>query len=407
MIFNPNTIESLAAEYTRELYRTKSKPALFFHNYQHTEAVAKACSDMAAYYLLNTEDRNILMLAAWFHDTGYLENDGAEHEKTSVNIAKKFMLEQKVPEQIISKVEETILVTKMPQQPKNLLEQIICDADLSHLGRDEFSEQSKALRNEINAESDEQFTKQAWAAKTIKLLESHRYFTEYSVTRLEPGKQQNLKKLRKKYPEEIPVLRVPIPSPAPPKPEEPVSAKKTAFQNPGRGVETMFRTTSANHLKLSEMADGKAHIMISVNSIILSVTISILLTKLEQYPNFIIPTAILVAVCVLAIIFSVLTTRPNVTKGKFEKEEILTTKPNLLFFGNFHEMSLDDYSWAMKEMMQDREYLYGAMIKDIYFLGVVLSKKYHFLRISYNIFMFGLIGSVIAFAIASFFTPAV
>ena len=79
---------------------------------------------------------------------------------------------------------------------------------------------------------------------------------------------------------------------------------------------------------------------------------------------------------------------------------------NLLFFGNFHEMSLEDYTWGMNEMMNNRDYLYGTMIKDIYSLGVVLAKKYRFLRISYNIFMFGLIASVIAFGIASFFPPA-
>ena len=405
MIFNQNTLESLAADYVQELYQTKSKPSLYFHNFQHIEAVVKACSDMAAYYMLAKDDRNALMLAAWLHDTGYLESDSAEHEIASVQIAKKFMSENSLSEEFIAKVEALILVTKMPQQPKDLPQQIICDADLSHLGSDDFSDLSKALKNEINADAPEQFSKQEWAAKTIKFLESHRYFTEYCLTRLEPAKQHNLKKLRKKYPEELPVVRKQVPEVLPTKTDEAVKEKKAKNERPDRGVETMFRTTSSNHLKLSEMADSKAHIIISVNSIILSVVISVLLTKLDQYPNYIVPTALLLVVCVLAIIFSVLTTRPNVTKGKFVKEEILTQKPNLLFFGNFHEMSLEDYTWGMNEMMNDRDYLYGTMIKDIYSLGVVLAKKYRFLRISYNIFMFGLIASVVAFGIATFFHP--
>jgi hypothetical protein len=60
-------------------------------------------------------------------------------------------------------------------------------------------------------------------------------------------------------------------------------------------------------------------------------------------------------------------------------------------------MELPDYDWAMKEMMKDKDYLYGSMIKDIYFLGVVLARKYKLLRISYSIFMYGLIGAIIAF----------
>ena len=101
-----------------------------------------------------------------------------------------------------------------------------------------------------------------------------------------------------------------------------------------------------------------------------------------------------------AIIFAILATRPNVNKGTFTKEDIAAKKINLLFFGNFFRMDLAEYDWAMREMMNDKEYLYGSMIKDIYFLGVVLARKYRFLRISYNIFMFGLIVAIIAFGAA-------
>jgi hypothetical protein len=66
-------------------------------------------------------------------------------------------------------------------------------------------------------------------------------------------------------------------------------------------------------------------------------------------------------------------------------------------------MKLDEYQWAMNEMLKDREYLYDSMIKDIYYLGVVLAKKYKFLRISYTIFMYGIIAAVIAFAVAAIY----
>ncbi len=173
-----------------------------------------------------------------------------------------------------------------------------------------------------------------------------------------------------------------------------------------RGVETMFRTTSSNNFRLSSMADSKAHIMISVNSIIVSIVASRLLEKLKNFPHFIIPTIILTLVCLAAIVFAVLATRPNVSGGRFRREDIEAKKTNLLFFGNFYQMGVDEYEWAMKEMMKDSEYLYGSMIRDIYFLGVVLARKYKWLRISYNVFMFGLIISTIAFIVASFFAPA-
>jgi hypothetical protein len=68
-------------------------------------------------------------------------------------------------------------------------------------------------------------------------------------------------------------------------------------------------------------------------------------------------------------------------------------------------MSLEEYEWGMKELMKDSNYLYSSLIKDIYFLGVVLGRKYKLLRISYSIFMFGFVISVLAFAIAIFFFP--
>ena len=77
-----------------------------------------------------------------------------------------------------------------------------------------------------------------------------------------------------------------------------------------------------------------------------------------------------------------------------------------MFFGNFHNSQLDDYMWGMKEMMKDADFLYGSMIKDIYFLGLVLGKKYKMLRKSYTVFMYGFIVSILAFLIAMlFFKP--
>jgi hypothetical protein len=182
--------------------------------------------------------------------------------------------------------------------------------------------------------------------------------------------------------------------------------KEKESKKPTRGVETMFRITSENHMTLSGMADAKANIMISINSIILSILVGILIRKFEEYPNLVIPTLIIVVVCLCAIVFAILATRPNVSSGKFTRSDIMQKRTNLLFFGNFHRMQLDDYMWGMKEMLKDGDYLYGSLIKDIYFLGVVLGKKYRMLRISYTIFMFGFVIAILSFLLAIAFPNA-
>ncbi|MEM0939307.1 MAG: Pycsar system effector family protein [Bacteroidota bacterium] len=179
--------------------------------------------------------------------------------------------------------------------------------------------------------------------------------------------------------------------------------KEAKELTPTRGIETMFRTTSKNHMELSAIADNKANIMISINSIILSVMISVLIRKLEEYPHMTIPAILLTLVCLTTIVFAVLATLPNISSGKFDRLDIVNKKTNLLFFGNFHKMSLKEYEWGMKEMLQDADYLYGSMIKDIYFLGIVLGKKYRLLRVSYTIFMFGFVLSILGFIIAELF----
>lgn len=179
--------------------------------------------------------------------------------------------------------------------------------------------------------------------------------------------------------------------------------KKAKELTPTRGIETMFRTTAKNHMELSAIADNKANIMISINSIVLSVMVSVLIRKLEEYPHLTVPSLLLTLVCLTTIVTSILATRPNVTKGKFKPEDITNKKANLLFFGNFHKMSLQDYRWGMMEMLKDADYLYGSMIKDIYYLGCVLGKKYRLLRLSYTIFMFGFVISILAFVVAELF----
>jgi hypothetical protein len=178
--------------------------------------------------------------------------------------------------------------------------------------------------------------------------------------------------------------------------------KKSKSDKPDKGIDTMFRTTLNNHNNLSGLIDSKANILLSVNAIIISVSLTTIIPKLDSPTNahLILPTLILILSSVTSITFAILATRPSVTKGSFTRNEVDEKKVNLLFFGNFYKMPYEDYNWAMNELMKDKDYLYNSMIKDLYQLGLVLEKKYRLLRTTYNIFMFGIIISVLAFLIA-------
>lgn len=162
----------------------------------------------------------------------------------------------------------------------------------------------------------------------------------------------------------------------------------------------MFRNVMRTHVEFSAMADSKANIMISVNTLMLTALFALLGSKLDSNPHLILPTFTLALVSLVTLIFAVIVTRPKISSGVFTRDDINNKKANLLFFGNFYKMGFNDFSWGMKEMITDKEYLYDSMIKDFYYLGQVLGHKYRFLRICYNIFIYGVVISVIIFVMA-------
>ena len=416
---------SAAQDFVTDLLITKLDRSIHFHTLQHTQEVLAGSETMADYYRLEDEDRYALMLASWFHDTGYTGGKAMGHENVSIELATKFLNDHKVSQQVINKVIGCINATRLPQSPHTLIEQIICDADLFHLGTSDFKEKNRLLREELNDFGKLELSKKDWRKKNIEFLTKHNYFTSYAKENLDSLKQVYLQELGKKDGVDDKTDKKQIKNSKDPKPAlitknektkdkglssdeqkklDEVKKKKEKESQSERAISTVFRIVAQSQNNLSQMADSKSNILISVNAIILSIMISSVFDKLKTDTYLQAPFTILVVVCVLAMVFSILATRPNVTSGTFTKEDIANKKTNLLFFGNFHKMGYPDYDWAMTELLADKNYLYSSMIKDTYFLGVVLAKKYKYLRIAYNIFMYGLILSMIAFTVA-FLTP--
>lgn len=391
-----------ARTYANEVFKHRAFEKRSFHNIGHTQDVVRAAEEIGTQSELSEDEIESAVVAAWLHDIGYA--DGAQdHERKAADKAKELLSQWGASHKKIMEVTEAIMATKVPQQPRSLISKVLCDADLYHLSSDACQEKSEKLREEWHNIGDKTLTDEEWLETNLKFMEGHHYHTPYGQTVLQQRKKKNIKKIRKMLKpefdekeyhaleEEIVKLRTKL--------------EKEKTLKPDRGIETMFRTTSQNHLMLSQMADNKSNILITINSIILSIVVSVLVRKLEENPNLVIPTIMLVIVCLSTTVFAILATRPNLSSGRFTRDDIKGKRTNLLFFGNFHRMSVEDYEWSVKEMMKDADYLYGSLIKDIYYLGKVLGRKYRFLRLAYNIFMFGFVISIISFIIAFMMTP--
>ncbi|UGU15275.1 DUF5706 domain-containing protein [Sinomicrobium kalidii] len=371
----------------------------FYHNYTHTQRVVKHINELVSAEGLGEKESEILQIAGWFHDTGYIRSRH-NHEEESAQMAEAFLKAEGYPEDSIATVKDCILITKKNGKPSNLLQKIICDADFSHFASKNYMEISDLLREEFRLLDGKDYTDISWAEENINMFEEHhKFYTAYAIANWQPQKGKNLLKLKKN----LSKLREKKEKDKLKKAD--LKRKKKKAETPERGVETLFRVTLRNHTNLSNIADSKANILLSVNAIIISLALSTLFPKLDKASNsyLLIPTIIFMGFSVASIAFSVLATRPNVTRGKFSRQDVKDKKVNLLFFGNFHKMSLEDYEEAMKEVREDKEYLYNSLTKDLYYLGKVLDKKYRLLRITYTVFLVGIIISVIAFGIATYY----
>ena len=390
-----------ASKYVTDLLQQNLPEGYVYHNIDHTLNVVESANEIGEHYGISKEDMEILLLAAWFHDTG-ISKVYIGHEEKSIEIFQDFIREDNLPPEKIEKVVQLIKITNISLHPESLLEKIIRDADLSHTGQKGFQKRLILLRQEWQNMLGKTFTDVEWLNSNIDFASKNKFYTDYANEIFGEQRQTNLAKLEKKLRKESSKIENVINETEQTAKEIQKAAKNKQGE---RGIETMFRNTIRTHVEFSGLADNKANIMISINTLILTALVAVMARKLDTNPQLIIPTGILAIVSLVTLVFAILVTRPKITSGTFTKDDIKEKRVNLLFFGNFFNMNLKDFEWGMTEMMNDKEFLYGSMIKDFYYLGQVLGQKYRYLRICYNIFMYGLIISILAYAIAVILYP--
>lgn len=396
-----NLLQAAEAEVEKH-FQDRIPEEYVYHDFLHTKYVVEATVQIAEGYELTAKEREIIQLSAWFHDTGYVKG-GKDHEERGREYATDFLRAHDYPAQDIEQVAKCIIATKWPQEPNNLLEEIVCDADLSHLGNAWYWDRCGKVRQELFLIHGNVLSEQEWVDSELQFVTNHHYHTEVARELFDKRKEKHIRQLMKQK------LRLNPTAGTRTKAKRGKKKKKKKKDNSalelkkinlGRGVETMFRTTYRTHVNLSSIADNKANIMLSINAIIISIVVTNLVPKFDELPKLILPTILLLVVCLVALVFAILATRPKVTEGKFSREDIDEKRANLLFFGNFYDMKIEDFHWGMTEMIKDRDFLYSSMTRDLYYLGIVLAKKYRYLAICYSVFMYGLILSVIVFALS-------
>ncbi len=390
---------ALAESYVVNFLKTNLPAQTIFHSISHTQDVVATVKLLADKEEVSEEDALCVQIAAWFHDTGYAKGS-ANHEEHSITEVVSFLETHKIEANFIEKIVCCIKATEMPQAPKNKIEQILCDADLQHIATDAFETRSKLLRTEWDLLEGREMTDVEWYECNANFLKKHNFYTDYAFRNWTATKANNILANEKKLKKAI--EKAALDSKSNSKTKKEVSGNTKNRIKADKTIETMYRVTLRNHIKLSDIADTKANILLSVNAIILSLALANLFPKLDKPDNayLITPTIVFLLTAVTSMIFAIISTRPKVTSGTFTDKDVADKKVNLLFFGNFHKMPLEVFDKGIFTLIEDKEYLYKSLNKDLYFLGIVLARKYRLLRLTYSIFMIGIIASVIAFGVA-------
>ena len=381
-----------AQAFALRLFGQRQDGRLLVHNYTFANAVASQVETIAAGENTSPEVLEHALLAAWLFPTGYLY-DYREPARFSLELARQFFSQAGYQEQ--EQVLNCILGLADSRPPESETERILSDAIQTVTYLQPGEQSLPLLRLEREFLLGQQYSKGEWAKILLEELLRVKLFTHYAQANFQPQLAQAIYNCRTVLEKQ--------------RNKEAAADDNSRFgsmeeKTPVRGVQTFFRTNYRNHINLSAIADNKANIMISVNAILVSVLITFLSYRNigENTPQILLPVVLFLVTGMASLIFAVLSARPKVTMLNQEGTPPEEVRRNVVFFGNFVNLQLDQFEEAMEEVFNDNELLYGNMVRDLYYLGKVLDKKYRYLSISYNIFMAGFIATVGTFLIALF-----
>ena len=390
-----NSMVKDVAEYVFNLFKENLPNDYVYHNYNHTLDTVKGCKKLSKSYNLTSRNYEVLLLAAWFHDTGYVETY-QDHEDKSVKLMKSY-LEGNYPDDDISEIESLILSTKHGVVPDGSLQEILHDADYINLGTKKFCHRADLLRIEWERILHKTYTELEWAQLQLQFLIDTTFKTEEAISSLDTLREANILDQHNRI-EEL-------------KQKEAKHSVKQSVKpvKEGRGIETLYRSVYSYHISLTSIADNKANMMISINTIIISLVITLFGTGFTFSTSdelasvrFVFPMAFLLLTSLLAVVFAILSARPNVTSK--EKFELSKKESSILFFGNFAQLELMEFVDQIKLLKEEKTELYDNMSVDIYHLGSVLVRKYRLLTWSYNVFMGGMILCGVGFVVIMLFS---
>ncbi|HNR06031.1 MAG TPA: DUF5706 domain-containing protein [Saprospiraceae bacterium] len=368
-----------AKNYVKDLLTSQLNGTYWYHNWEHTEYVFEEAMALGESAGLSESEKEILGLSALFHDTGFVKAY-QDHVSNSKVIAKEYLLSRGYGQEQTAGVLENIEATRMPHTGTGKLGALLQDADLALLASEDAIQKSENLRRELAVFENKHFSDAEWVKHNLDFYKAVVYQTAEGKRKYEAGKEKIRDILKEK--------------------NKKSKKDESSLINSNRTAEMLFKTALRNHINLTQIADNKSNIMLSINALIVTFALPLMYEQMQsQQWYFLIPVFILGGTCLISIIYAALATRPGTVKGKFNLADIQAGKGSLFFFGNFFKTPLKDYIPAMKQALAKAENLDDSAIIDLYFLGKSVGLKFELLRKCYSFFLVGITLSSVLFGI--------
>ena len=371
-----------AKKYIQTYYERHIDARIYpYHSWDHIQSVYEGVSELGGMEKVSKTELEALQLAALFHDSGIHINYEA-HEKESVKIATDYLEEQKCEQSLIDLVNQLIFSTDIRHEPADKLEKIIKDADLSNLGTKAYAKASKDLRNEWEYLGIRSFDSEMdFYQQQLLFIEGHKFYSKSSKA-LFSRKKKNIKELKDTI-KQVQIANEKV---------------KTKLNNTKTG-QMILKTALRNHINMSQLADNKASTMLSVNALIITISIPMMISSIGENKLLLIPTGILLLGCIISILIATLVTKPFKMKGVTSEEDIKDGNADLFFFGNFFKMDFRTYKEGLEATLYNDSLLDQSIFRDLFTSGQALGAKYSKLRICYTVFIVGLILSTISYVV--------
>jgi predicted metal-dependent HD superfamily phosphohydrolase len=200
--YTPHTLRlKMVDRYVRLLFRDELPEGFKYHGADHTlhpsKGVVASANRIAISENISEHDRELLITAAYFHDTGYIR-EYKKNEPIAARMAGRILILIDYKSNEIAKIQKMILSTDLESVPESHVEKILCDADLDHFGREDFFKLDERLREELREKGMDVNDDVKWYKDTLELLKKHQFYTESQKKLRGKGKQKNIKSLIKK-----------------------------------------------------------------------------------------------------------------------------------------------------------------------------------------------------------------